>query len=242
LKAGKWFAQVVADDGQSPPALQPVKSAIGIDVGLTSFATLSTGEKVENPRFYRKMERKLARQQRSVSRKVKGSSNRRKAVRRLQGIHAGIADARNNFTHHLSKMIVRTNQLIAVEALVIRAMVRGRLSKSILDAAWGQFIFQLTYKAEEAGCQVVKGNPRGTSQECSNCGEIVAKDLSVRVHKCSCGLTLDRDHNAAINILQRAGGGRPIRKSCGQESSDGGMGCRETGLDEAGILMVATQS
>ena len=164
FKAGKWFAQVVTDDGREPPPLQPVQSVIGIDVGLESFATLSTGEKIENPRFFRKLERKLARAQRNVSRKVKGSRNRRKAIRHVRRVHAAIQNQRSNFTHHLSKRIVAEHQLIAVEALNINGMVRGRLAKSILDAAWGQFIFQLAYKAEEAGCLLVKVNPRGTSQ------------------------------------------------------------------------------
>ena len=233
LKAGKWYAKVVVDDGQEPPALQSVKSAIGIDVGLSAFATLDTGEKVENPRFYRNMERRLAKANRNVSRKVKGSRNRRKAVVRLQQVHAKIQDQRSNFTHHLSKRLIAEHQLIAVEDLIIKGMVRNkRLSKSILDAAWGQFIFQLSYKAEEAGCLLLKVNPRGTSQECSKCGQTVQKDLSVRVHSCPhCDLVLDRDVNAAKNILQRAlrdrsapGPGRGIGNACGGDVRPASVG------------------
>lgn len=203
-RAGKWHARLVIDDGQEPPAKAPIVSSVGIDVGLKSFATFSTGEHIDNPRFGRKMAGKLRRAQQAVSRKKKGSRNRRKAIRRLQRVHAKIADARWNFTHHLSKRIVDEHQLVAVEKLNIKGMARGRLAMPILDAAWGQFLFQLAYKAESAGCQLVEVNPRGTSQECSRCGDLVLKDLSVRTHVCHCGLVLDRDENAAKNILRRA--------------------------------------
>jgi putative transposase len=246
--AGKWFAKVFVDDGQATPPIQPIKSAVGIDVGLSKFASLSTGEQIENPRFYRRLERKLARAGRNVSRKVKGSKKRRKAVRRLQRVHARITNHRMNFTHHLSKRILREHQLIAVEKLNIAGMARSRLAKSILDAAWGQFLFQLAYKAEEAGCLFVAVNPRGTSQECSKCGDIVQKSLSVRVHTCTCGFVLDRDVNAAKNILQRAlesapGPGRGIGKARGSASSGARHRAkRETGRDEAGSLFAATRN
>lgn len=205
FRAGKWFAMVVADNGQQPPPIQPIKSAIGIDVGLNSFATMSNGDKIDNPRFYRALEKKLVKAQRNVSRKAKGSKNCGKAIRRLQRVHATIQNQRSNFTNHLSKKIVAEHQLIAVENLSISGMVKGRFGKSILDAAWGQFISQLRYKAENAGVLFCAVNPRGTSQECSKCGEIVLKDLSVRVHSClKCGLVLDRDENAAKNILARS--------------------------------------
>lgn len=204
-RAGKWFARVVVDDGQASPPVQPIRSAVGVDVGLSSFATLSTGEKVANPRFYRRLYRKLRRAARAVSRKAKGGSNHRKAVESLQRIHLDVVNQRSNFTHHLSKRLVTENQLIAVEALTITDMVRSRFAKSILDAAWGQFIAQLKYKAENAGVLFCAVNPRGTSQECSQCGNVVLKDLSVRTHECPvCGLVLDRDENAARNVLQRA--------------------------------------
>lgn len=205
LRAGKWHCKLVVDDGLAKPPAVPVKSAIGIDVGLMHFLTDSNGEHVANPRFYRKMERKLAHAHRNVSRKNKGSKNRRRAVSRLQRVYAHISDQRWYFTHCLSKQTIAKHQLIAVEKLAISNMVRGRFSKGILDAAWGQFLQQLHYKAESAGVTVVDVNPRGTSQECSKCGDLVLKDLSVRIHSCpSCGLVLDRDHNAARNILQRA--------------------------------------
>lgn len=220
-RAGKWFCQLVVDSLTEAPPLQPIQSVIGIDVGLNSFATTDSGEKIENPRFYRKLERELKRASRNVSRKVKGSRNRRWAVRRLQAVHETIRNARLNFTHHLSKRIVAENQLIAVEKLNIKGMAQGRLAKSIMDAAWGQFLFQLEYKAENAGVLFCAVNPAGTSQECNQCGQKALKDLSVRIHKCLCGLVLDRDWNAAKNILARAirsapAAGRADSKACGE--------------------------
>jgi putative transposase len=218
-RAGKWFCKFVVDDKLDPPPIHPVKSAIGVDVGLKSFATLSNGSTIENPRFYRGLE--LKRAHRNVSRKIKGSRNRWRAVRRLQSVYEKVRNLRHNFTHHESKRIVNDHQLIVVEKLNIAGMARSRFAKSILDAAWGRFIFQLRYKAENAGCAFVEVDPRGTSQDCSKCGQTVPKKLSDRVHKCSCGLVLDRDHNAALNILQRAvrsapGPGRWIGKACGE--------------------------
>lgn len=204
-RAGKWFCQLVINDGQAACAPTPIKSAVGIDVGLSTFATLSNGDSLDNPRFGAKLARKLAHAHRNVSRTTKGSRNRREAVARLQRVYAKISDARWNFTHHTSKKIIAEHQLIAVEDLNIKSMVRGRLAKSILDACWGQFTWQLAYKAESAGCVFVCVDPRGTSQECSQCGETVQKDLSVRIHVCPhCGLVLNRDHNAARNVLKRA--------------------------------------
>lgn len=219
-RAGKWFCQLVVNDGLVAPPLVPVKSAIGIDLGLKSFAVFSTGEEIANPRFYRKMERKLARTTRTLSRAKKGGKNRHKVIHRLQRLYLHIADQRWNFTYHLSKRIISEHQLIAVEKLNISGMIKGRFAKSILDAAWGQLLWQLSYKAEKAGCLTVEVDPRGTSQDCSGCQERVQKDLSVRVHRCpKRGLQLDRDHNAALNILQRAlsapAPGRGVRKACG---------------------------
>ena len=219
-RAGKWFCQLVVDDGLTPPPVQPVKSAIGIDMGLKSFAVFSNGEEILNPRFQKKLERKLARTHRALSRTKKGSHNRGKAIHRLQRVYLKITNQRWNFTHYLSKRIVSENQLIAVEKLNIAGMAQSRLAKSILDAAWGQFLWQLNYKAAKAGVLCLEVDPKGTSQDCSGCGQRVQKDLSVRVHSCPhCGLQLDRDHNAALNILQRAlsapvpDGG--ISKACG---------------------------
>ena len=223
-RSGKWFAQLVVDDGRPVPESVPIASCVGIDVGLKTFATMSNGDTIANPRFASKAERKLARAQRAVSRKVNGSRNRRKAVGRLQRVYERVANLRSNFTHHISKEIVSKHQFIAVEDLKITEMVGGRFAKGIMDAAWGQFTQRLCYKAEEAGCTFVRVEPRGTTQECSQCGTVVPKDISVRVHLCpSCGLTIDRDLNAARNVLQRAlkgatsGVGRTHGNACGGE-------------------------
>lgn len=211
-KADGWYAQLVFDDGQKPPEKKPVREAVGIDVGLNHFTTDSRGFQVECPKYYRKLQRKLKLAQRRLKQngkkcpKRKGSRAWKKALLRVQRIHKKIADCRSDFTHKLSKCYVESFDLIAVEDLKINNMVKNKhLSKSILDAGWSQFIQRLSYKAEEAGVTFVKVNPRGTSQECSGCGDVVKKELSVRVHKCPhCGLVLDRDENAARNIVDRA--------------------------------------
>lgn len=203
LKAGKWFCQLVIDSPAvaSDPSPRP---AVGIDVGLATFAMLSDGTSVENPRFGRKASRALAHANRNLSRTKKGSKNRRKRIARLNRVYLRVQDLRHNFTHQESRRIANKYGVIAVENLNVNGMARGRLAKSILDACWSQFTSQLTYKAENAGGAVVRVNPAGTSQECSQCGKTVPKDLSVRIHSCECGCVLDRDLNAARNILRRA--------------------------------------
>ncbi|MFH1648664.1 MAG: transposase [Patescibacteria group bacterium] len=203
---GKWFA-CFACEVQSN-LLPKVESTIGIDVGLTSFATFSDGTKIENPRFFREDQSKLAKAQRRLSKADKGTEKRKKLKKVVSHIHEKIRNKRSDFAHKLSRDIVNTNQIIAFEKLEVKNMMENhtecfgnKLNKSIADVAWNQFMNFTTYKAEDAGRTVIFVNPRNTSQMCSQCGEIVKKDLSVRVHVCDCGLTLDRDHNAALNIL-----------------------------------------
>ncbi|HEX8843583.1 MAG TPA: transposase [Pyrinomonadaceae bacterium] len=185
---GKWYACFSVEIEAQP--LPASERSIGIDVGLSHFATLSTGEQIDNPRFFRSEEKALVKAQRK---------EKRKAARR---IHERIANRRRNFAHQLSYALVSRFGIIAFEDLNIKGMVKNRcLSKSIQDAAWHQLIQYTTYKAADAGRCVRTVDPRGTSQRCSACGAIVQKDLSQRLHACSCGVTLDRDHNAAINIL-----------------------------------------
>jgi putative transposase len=146
---------------------------------------------------------RIAKASRSLSRKKRGSRNRARAKETRRRAHQRAADARRNFTHHVSKALIEKYDLIAFENLQIRNMVRGSFAKSINDAAWGELIFQLKYKAESAGKWAIPVNPKGTSQRCSGCQEIVRKELSERTHNCpTCGLSLDRDHNAALNILR----------------------------------------
>jgi putative transposase len=202
---GNWWACFSCEIDPDP--LPPVPDVVGIDVGLTHFATLSTGEQIENPRFFRKDEKALAKAQRRLSKCEKGTPEYRKHKRVIQHIHQRIANRRSDFAHKLSRRLVNEFQIVAFEDLDIQDMQDGNwrsMNKSISDAAWGQLVQYTAYKAEWAGRSMVKVDPRNTTQMCSGCGEIVKKDLSCRVHDCPhCGLELDRDLNAALNILAR---------------------------------------
>jgi putative transposase len=203
-ETGKWFA-VFSCDQVSARAYPSATAEIGIDMGLESFATLSTGEKIENPRWFRASETRLAEAQRSLERKKKGGNRRRKAKQCVARLHAKIANQRRDFQHKLSHQIVSENALIAVEDLEPGRMAErapSGLSKSIHDASWSMFFLMLASKAAEAGREFVKVPPRGTSSTCSRCGAIKAKALSERTHECPCGLVLDRDINASLNILR----------------------------------------
>lgn len=195
-----WTLSVVCDLGPAPTKVE-VNTSTGIDVGLTHFATLADGSQVENPRFYRKSEEILARRQRALATKKKGSKSRQRAKRLVGLAHAKIRNQRLDFVRKLAKSLVFRFDLIAYEDLNISGMMRSNLAKSINDASWGLFIATMSFRAEEAGKHMVAVNPRGTSQRCSGCETVVKKTLSQREHLCPhCGLKLDRDHNAAINI------------------------------------------
>jgi putative transposase len=198
----RWTASVVCDIGETPPK-RVVSRATGIDVGLTTLATLSDGTEIENPRWTKHHEDNIAAKNRALATKKRGSKNRLKAKEALRRAHQAASNARLNYIHHVSKWLVANYDLIAHEDLKISNMAKSRLAKSIMDAAWGILIYQLGYKAESAGVHVVAVNPRGTSQRCSGCAEVVPKRLSQRIHSCpSCGLELSRDHNAARNVLK----------------------------------------
>jgi putative transposase len=198
----RWVASVVCDIGEAPPK-KVVSRATAIDVGITTLGTLSDGQEIQNPRWTKQHEHRIAAKNRALATKERGSNNRLKAKEALRRAHQAASNARLNYIHHVSKWLVANYDLIAHEDLSIKGMSQGRLAKSIMDAAWGILLYQLTYKAESAGVHVVAINPRGTSQRCSNCGVRVNKTLSQRVHSCpNCGLELGRDHNAASNILQ----------------------------------------
>lgn len=202
-EAGKWYA--CFSQAVDTPLCIPQPGAVGIDVGLYSYAVLSTGELVDNPRNLKAGLGGLRRCQRKVARRKKGGNGRRKAVRLFQKAHAHIRNQRTDFQHKLSRRLVNSYGLIAVEGLNIKGLSRGMLARSVNDAAWGAFLAKLAYKAEEAGGELVKVNPNGTSQVCSQCGCLpdIPKTLADRVHSCpSCGLTVDRDVNAARNILR----------------------------------------
>jgi putative transposase len=182
---------------------------VGLDVGLEHFATLSTGEHIPNPRHCRRGEKALARRQQARDRKKRGSKNRRRANLLVAKAYRKIRNQRRDFHHKTARTIVQAHGAIAVEKLNVAGMVQNHcLAKSISDAGWARFITILTHKAEEAGVVVVAVNPSGTSQECSACGRSVPKDLSQRWHLCpyaDCGLSLQRNHNSALALLNRAG-------------------------------------
>lgn len=198
-----WWVCIYCDLGEAPVRCKPA-SVVGIDVGLYSFATLSTDDKIDNPRFFRKGEKVLAQRQRVLARKKKGSKSRERQQKLVARAHLHIHNQRMYFAWKLAKFLLSGCDAVAYEDLNIRGLVRGSLAKSINDAAWGLFIHCLICKAEEAGKYAVAVDPRGTSQRCSRCGKVCLKTLSDRVHLCECGPPMDRDHNAALNI-QRLG-------------------------------------
>jgi putative transposase len=179
-------------------------TAVGIDLGLTYLAALSNGEVVPNPRHAKRAERELRRRQRAVVRCKRGSNRRRKAHDRVAALHRKITDTRSTYLHQVSASIVGRFDVIAIERLNVKGLAGGMLAGPIHDASWARLRDMLNYKAERAGVALIEVDSRNTSQACSGCGVIVKKDLSVRVHECAdCGLVLDRDHNAALNILRR---------------------------------------
>lgn len=197
---GKWYVTIACEiETQSLPS---TGEAVGIDVGLISFATLSTGEKTPCPKFLRTDEKDLKRTQRKLSAATEGTPERRKRRRIVARVHERIANRRSDFAHQESRKVVNRFDVVAVEDLSVNQMVHNHcLAKSIHDAAWSQFATFLSYKAAWAGREFVAVNPAYTSQDCSGCGHREKKTLSQRLHQCPCcGLTLDRDHNAALNI------------------------------------------
>jgi putative transposase len=200
-QAGLWYACFAVEC--EPEPLCASGEAVGIDVGLSDFAFLSTGEAIANPRFYRKDERDMKRVQRRVSRAAKGSPARRKAKQALGKVHRRIANRRGDFTHQHSRRIINRFGTVCVEDIHVNRLVHNHcLAKSIMDAAWSQFFSSLTYKAECAGRRLVKVNPAYTSQDCHRCGHRQKMPLPARQFGCPCcGLSINRDHNASLNIL-----------------------------------------
>ncbi len=200
--AGRWHISILVKEEIKP--LRKCRAAVGVDVGITSFATLSTGEKIDNPHLLLRAEQQLARVQRRLSKKKKGSNNRGKARFRVAKIHAKVADRRQDFQHKLTTRLVRENQTICVETLSVSNMLKNHcLAKHIADASWGSFFRQLEYKALWYGREVVaidRWFP--SSKTCHKCGVVRDKlPLDVRVWTCGCGEEHDRDVNAAKNIL-----------------------------------------
>ncbi len=205
-KVDGWYVSLVLED-ETVPLLLPVdeiKSICGIDVGLEKFLTTSDGQSIEIPQHYRKGQAVLGRAQRQLARKEKGSNNYKKQAHKVARHHLHVARQRKEFHYAVSHWLAQTYDLIGFENLSIIGLARTRLSKSILDAAWGSFLTILQAVAVKRGKHTVGVDPKGTSIECSSCGEKVEKDLSDRVHNCGCGLVIDRDWNSGINILSRS--------------------------------------
>ncbi len=202
---GKWFVSISCDIGEKDKKPN-TNSAVGIDVGLNSFAVTSDGQKIANQRFFRKEEKSLAKAQRkwdAVKKRPKTDAVRERRRKVIAKVHERIRNKRHNFAHQESRKMVNRHNFIAVEKLDVQEMQKNRrLAKSIADVAWSLFRHCLKYKAEEAGIGFKAVDPEYTSQDCSACGHREKKTLSDRVHHCkACGYKTDRDHNAAINIL-----------------------------------------
>ena len=186
-------------------SIEPSRKTVGLDVGLKEFYTDSDGNTEPNPRFYRKGEKRLKFYQKRVSRKKKGSANRKRAINKLGRTHLKISRQREEHAKRIARYVIHSNDVVAYEDLRVRNLVKNHcLAKSINDAGWYQFRKWLEYFGKKFARITIAVNPAYTSQKCSSCGEVVKKSLSTRTHVCSCGCELDRDHNAAINILERA--------------------------------------
>ena len=201
--AGRWFVSLLVDVDIEPLPESP--NQVGLDLGITSLVTLSTGEKLANQKGFKAKYRKLRKAQKALSRKQKGSNNRYKARIRVARVHAEIADARKDMLHKLTTRLVRENQTIAVEDLAVKNMVRNHaLAQAISDASWSELVRQLTYKCEWYGRQLVKIDRWfPSSKRCGNCGHVVDKlPLNIREWQCpKCEVKHDRDVNAAVNVL-----------------------------------------
>jgi putative transposase len=221
-REGEHWYVCLACEVEATPRKPYTDDAIGIDLGVSKLATLSTGDVIENPRHSRKVEKKVAIAQQALSRKKRGSNRRKKAVKVVARLHRKVRHQRNDDLHKQSRWLVDTYETIVFEDIAPSnlskrakpkqdeetgqylhngASAKSGLNKSILDAGWSQFIAMCEYKAACAGfVQVVKVDPKYTSQVCSNCGQVRKKTLDERWHSCECGCELDRDHNAAMNI------------------------------------------
>lgn len=226
----KYFVSILVDDGLTVPQNQG-GDPIGIDLGLSSFVVTSNGDKTPNPKFLRDNLRKLGVLQKRVSRKKKGGKNRTKAIKKLALLHERISNQRSDFLHKISSKLVYNNQVssICIENLAVANMIKNRsLSLSIADASWSEFVRQLEYKSLCAGKMLVKVDRFfASSKICSSCGvKQIRMPLSIRTWTCSCGVTHDRDVNAAINI-RNSGMGSPVEPV--EQSAM--KGCNEAGIN-----------
>ncbi len=197
-----WYALLTIE---APCAIEHAGAAIGIDMGISTLAALSTGELIANMRPSGRAKRKMRVAQRALARCKRGSKNRRKIKAHLTGLHGDIARKRDAYLHQVSASLTRRFGVIAIEKLNIKGLAGGILAKEVHDVAWGRLIQMLRYKAAKAGGKLIEVDPRYTSQTCPDCGVIEKKELSERIHRCACGCILDRDVAAARVILHKAG-------------------------------------
>ncbi|MCC5601432.1 RNA-guided endonuclease InsQ/TnpB family protein [Nostoc favosum] len=212
-KADGYYITLSLEDPTVPtikPNINP-ESITGIDLGLKEFLTTSDGEPVAIPQHYRKSQKRLRVIQKRVSRRKKGSNRRRKAVKQLGKQHKKVADKRKDFHFKTALRLLSKYDVVVHEDLNVKGLVMSRQALSMHDAGWSSFLSILSNKAENAGLLVIAVNPKNTSQDCSSCGMKVPKKLHERWHSCQCGCSLDRDHNAAINIKNRALGHRVLK-------------------------------
>jgi len=206
-KPDEWYIGVSLEDDSvpAPKPINDIKSAVGIDLGLKSFLVTSEGKFVEVQQHYRKSQKHLARQQKRLARKESSSVNAQKQKEKVSRIHQRIGRKRETFHYNIAHQLVQKYDLIAVENLNIKGLAKTPLAKSIYDVAWGKFLAILEAVALRSGVHFVKVSPHHTTVNCSGCGTQVPKTLAVRLHECpKCNLAMDRDENAAINILHKA--------------------------------------
>ena len=227
--AGRWYASLTVERDDKPVTNPPKGGAVGVDLGVKTLATLSDGTIIENPRYLKKSERKLKKAQRALSRKIKGSNRRAKAKAKVARIHAHVANQRLDGLHKFTTWLSRKYSDISIEDLHVAGMVKNRhLAKSISDAAFGEFRRQMEYKTARSGAALhVVDRWFASSQTCSGCGRVKAKlSLSERTYRCdSCGLTMDRDLNAAINIHVAGSAPETLNARGGTVSRNHPSGC-----------------
>lgn len=213
--SGKWFASFSCEL-EDLKILQPIEKSVGIDLGLTTFATMSDGTSIPRQRFFKTYQDRIAKASRKREALPKGSIKRKKARLCESKVHEKLSNIRKDFAHKQALSLVQKYDLICFEDLDIKQMQDTNMKvikKGIADVAWNQFVQFTRYKAENAGKRVVMVDPKNTSKMCSQCGVLVPKELSDRIHKCLCGCTMDRDLNASINILRRGSASLSVVKS-----------------------------
>jgi len=230
-----WYAHISFQQIKSKPIYQiDSNKAVGIDLGIRTYGVLSDGREIKNPMWLQTMEKKLLREQRNLTRKKLGSNNWNKQVITLLKLYRKIRFQRKDFLHKETTKLVDNYDIIVLEDLRISNLIQwSSIAKNICEVSWGMFTNLLSYKAEERGKELILINPQNTSQQCSNCGEKVEKSLKVRIHKCPfCNIVLDRDLNAAKNILQK--GLNKLQSSIDLTAGLAGCACGEVSDETQG--------